>query len=346
MGNSKHSLNTYKIKQDKSTSIYYYNIIGKKEKQELAGQDNTSIIELENFSYIGIYDGHGEKGKEASIYLKNHLERYIKKNYKIIQNISVNNPLNNNFINYINKENIKEDSNTNYLNQNKLKKLFTNEYKCIQNYFKKYKYDYKLSGTCSLCAIYNHINSVLYCINLGDSRCVLGSIKNNKKIAFELSSDHKPNRENESRRISNLNGKVASKGGGVSRVYKINSDEPGLAVSRSLGDLLGHDCGVVYEPEVIAKEINVDDYFVVIASDGVWDIMSSNEVIGFIFNKMFENKDSNKDTIVKSLVEECRLRWELLNLYKEKYINENIQIKIDLETKNEIDDISAIILFF
>lgn len=56
---------------------------------------------------------------------------------------------------------------------------------------------------------------------------------------------------------------------------------PGLAMSRSLGDQIAHSVGVSTEPEVMKFEISPEHKFIVIASDGVWEFLS-NEQIGQI----------------------------------------------------------------
>ena len=58
-------------------------------------------------------------------------------------------------------------------------------------------------------------------------------------------------------------------------------DTPGLAMSRSLGDGLAHTLGVSWEPEVKQLVLEPSDKFIVIASDGVWEFLS-NEQIGKI----------------------------------------------------------------
>jgi len=110
-----------------------------------------------------------------------------------------------------------------------------------------------------------------------------------QKTAYQMTVDHKANRDDEKKRIESKNGIVSYEKNGVlgpSRVYPRNDDGPGLAVSRSLGDLILHNHGVISEPEITHKEIDPDDKFIVIGSDGIWDVMNSSEVIGFIFDKI------------------------------------------------------------
>lgn len=300
-----------------SANIFGHTINGKKQKMELTGQDSFDTIELgETIKFFGVYDGHGEKGREGSDLVKSMINKSVMKDGKYFAN-SLSSMI-------------------------QVKKYFDSLFNKIQSQFEKKKNDFELSGSCAVCVLY--IEPCLYCINLGDSRAVLGSLKDGRKIASELSSDHKPNRDNESRRIADSGGQVVSKHGGVPRVYKKNDDTPGLAVARSLGDIIGHECGLISTPEIICQELDPDDQFIVIGSDGVWDIMGSSEVVGFVFDKL-ESRKYNKDQIAQLLVEECRLRWDLLSLFKEKFMNENVQTKSDDSLSYEIDDITAVIFF-
>ena len=77
------------------------------------------------------------------------------------------------------------------------------------------------------------------------------------------------------------------------------------------------------------------DRFIVIASDGVWEVMRSAEVIGFIM------RVENKDQAAELLVKEARNRW--VNINKEKKINNRIG---DYPTaRRGIDDITVVIGF-
>ena len=53
---------------------------------------------------------------------------------------------------------------------------------------------------------------------------------------------------------------------------------PGLAMSRSIGDFVAHSVGVSPNPEVIKFELQPDDKFIVIASDGVWEFLTNEEI--------------------------------------------------------------------
>nr|GMD54370.1 probable protein phosphatase 2C 50 isoform X1 [Ipomoea batatas] len=101
--------------------------------------------------------------------------------------------------------------------------------------------------------------------NCGDSRAVLCR----GKSAMPLSVDHKPNREDEYSRIEALGGKVINWDG--HRVSGV------LAVSRSIGDRYLRPY-VIPEPEMTFTPRAKEDECLILASDGLWDVMANEEV--------------------------------------------------------------------
>ncbi|EPS72331.1 hypothetical protein M569_02427, partial [Genlisea aurea] len=101
--------------------------------------------------------------------------------------------------------------------------------------------------------------------NCGDSRAVLYR----GKVAVPLSVDHKPNREDECARIEAAGGKVIQWNG--HRVSGI------LAMSRSIGDRYLKPW-IIAEPEVRLLARAREDDFLILASDGLWDVVSNEEV--------------------------------------------------------------------
>ena len=54
---------------------------------------------------------------------------------------------------------------------------------------------------------------------------------------------------------------------------------PGLAISRSIGDLNAERSGLISMPEVISHDVDVDnDMYLILASDGVWEFLSPAQV--------------------------------------------------------------------
>lgn len=65
---------------------------------------------------------------------------------------------------------------------------------------------------------------------------------------------------------------------GPARVWLPTEDIPGLAMSRSLGDTVAHTVGVSSVPEMHVVELTPADRLLVVASDGLWEFMSNQEV--------------------------------------------------------------------
>ncbi|CAM6099508.1 unnamed protein product [Calypogeia fissa] len=108
--------------------------------------------------------------------------------------------------------------------------------------------------------------------NVGDSRAVLSR----KGKALDLSVDHEPQKPDERQMVE-------SKGGVVSRsvasgIYRVDRR---LAMSRAFGDydLKQH---LSVQPDIWDEQLVADDEFFVIASDGVWHVMNSQEVVDLV----------------------------------------------------------------
>lgn len=108
-------------------------------------------------------------------------------------------------------------------------------------------------------------HKVLYIANVGDTRAVLSR----NGVEERLSVDHKVADKSEHDRII--------KGGGV-----IMNDRVGgtLVLTRAMGDFALKDSGVICQPTIRKHFIRPFDRFVVIASDGVYDTLSDEDVVG------------------------------------------------------------------
>ncbi|OPY78182.1 MAG: Protein phosphatase 2C [Syntrophorhabdus sp. PtaU1.Bin058] len=102
--------------------------------------------------------------------------------------------------------------------------------------------------------------------NTGDTRVIIGTEGN---VAV-LTVDHKPGLPGETRRIENLGGEVTRIG--TPRVQGI------LAVSRALGDAYLKPY-VIAEPRVAEGYLGKENDYAVLACDGVWDVLTPEEVI-------------------------------------------------------------------
>jgi serine/threonine protein phosphatase PrpC len=139
-------------------------------------------------------------------------------------------------------------------------------------------------------AVVVHIGEKMYTsANVGDSRAILcrGS------EAVNLTTDHKPDGLEERARVEKLGGVVKWHGYlGPDRLpvqgmgaYRINGN---LAVSRAIGDSLERPF-VSSQPDICEFERSDDDRFILVASDGLWDVISSQEAVDFIKQIMAGN---------------------------------------------------------
>ncbi|XP_072984441.1 probable protein phosphatase 2C 52 [Typha latifolia] len=110
------------------------------------------------------------------------------------------------------------------------------------------------------------VGNHLYVANVGDSRAVVSKAGK----AIPLSNDHKPNRSDERKRIENAGGVVMWAGtwrvGGV------------LAMSRAFGNRLLKQY-VVADPEIQEEVIDNELEFLVLATDGLWDVVPNEDAV-------------------------------------------------------------------
>jgi protein phosphatase 2C family protein 2/3 len=125
------------------------------------------------------------------------------------------------------------------------------------------------SGSTANVAIYDKLSNSLFVANTADTRAILSR----NATAYDLSMDRKATDPEEIARISKAGGFVIS-----GRVLGT------LAVSRALGDAqLKSKKGVLIpDPEVSCFNPSKQDEFMVIATDGLWDVFSSQGVVDFV----------------------------------------------------------------
>ncbi|MED6187111.1 hypothetical protein PIB30_073272 [Stylosanthes scabra] len=161
--------------------------------------------------------------------------------------------------------------------------------------------------------------------NLGDSRAVLATTSDCGILsALQLTTDMKPNLPKEAERIMESRGRVfcLEDEPGVYRVWMPNGKTPGLAISRALGDYCVKDFGLISVPEVTQRKLNSRDQFLILASDGVWDVISNQEAVKIVGSS--EEKGKAAERLVKCATHEWKRKRRGI----------------------AIDDISAICLFF
>lgn len=117
---------------------------------------------------------------------------------------------------------------------------------------------------------------------------------------------------------------------GPYRIWIRQKDIPGLAMTRSFGDYVASTVGVISEPEVACFQISkgnfkadLDDRFMVVASDGLWEFISNEEVMELVIPAFVRN---NAEQAVNLLQKKAVEAWQR-------------------EDEN-IDDITIVVIFF
>ncbi len=218
--------------------------------------NDLSLTETENFSRLnvdlfGVFDGHG--GGEISKAVSKTLPQYFYKQ----------NMMNDNCPKPISKY-------TNYI---------VSTFDNLQNDLNAKHSKSTLQGTTvCLCLVYDFKGKkYITAMWTGDSRAIAC---NQKLIAESLTLDHKPDMPLERFRIQKLGGEITFEKNDVPRINGV------LAVSRALGDF-DQKKYVEHKPDV--NHYYCDYKFIVVATDGLWDVMDNQTVCNIIYENIINN---------------------------------------------------------
>ena len=296
--NSINNLYLKKNSFEKSKIKHYFalSLAGKTSEGETkTNQDSyfvlTKIHNFNNFNVFGVFDGHGPHGHLVSQFLVKYFTDFFNNNPEI-------------------KKCKKEFDILNLL-------LKTN-YKILQNAITsseeklKEQKDINLEYSGSTCCMLIIIHQKIICANIGDSRAILLT-ETIKEDILNLSNDHKPNFKKELERIKQHGGVVEKCiyedgiADGPFRVWNSSKQEyPGLAVSRSIGDIEATKLGVTCEAEFNVKTIKSNMKYIIVASDGIWEYLNNKNVCDIIkpFYALGDAKGGAEE-----LIKESRGKW-------------------------------------
>lgn len=129
-----------------------------------------------------------------------------------------------------------------------------------------------------------------------------------------LSRDHVPAEPDEKDRIILAGGKVMpcmdpfGSFIGPPRVWDSSGEGPGLMMSRSFGDQMGHLVGMTAKPEVMFSTEFEYTRVLVTGSDGLWEKMTE-EIIVQTVKRHLKDKFNAADKICTELVNVATNRW-------------------------------------
>jgi len=217
-----------------------------------------------SISVFGVFDGHGSCGHLVSGYVKKEMPKALSKSL------------------------LKAETTKAEPDCKAIAKIINDAFVGVNNRLEVDKsIDSSLSGTTAVAGVILGKSGSRRVVmgNAGDSRAIIGYEDEDGNIKVkELSDDHKPDREDEKARVLSYGGRVEpliDEDGepiGPHRVWLPNMMLPGLAMARSIGDDIAATVGVHAVPEVLTYKITEKDKFMVIASDGVWEFLSNEQV--------------------------------------------------------------------
>jgi len=159
----------------------------------------------------------------------------------------------------------------------------------------------------------------IFIANAGDSRCIICE----DARVFALTSDHKPSIPFERERIINSGGQITQ-----GRVQGT------LAVARSFGDIEYKDkstlgAGVLTcEPDIKIWNVVDATEFMVLACDGLWDVMTNEQVAQFVRKRLLKGIRAQK--VCESLVKHAykigstdNISVVIVSFFKRSYLEKN-----------------------
>ncbi|KAJ0770352.1 putative protein-serine/threonine phosphatase [Helianthus annuus] len=230
----------------------------------------TSVQGNPNVHFFGVFDGHGHAGKQCSEFVQNRLVELLCNDDTLVEDP-------------VNAFNVAFSTTNTELHENP-------------------DIDDSMSGTTAITVLV--IGDKLYVANVGDSRAVIAVKKDDHGhvVAQDLSQDQTPFRNDECERVKECGARVLSvdqvegvkdpsvqswgdeenAGSDPPRLWMRNAMYPGTAFTRSVGDSIAEKIGVVAVPEVSVVQLTANNPSFVLASDGVFEFLSSQAVVDMV----------------------------------------------------------------
>ncbi|KAL6193865.1 PREDICTED: probable protein phosphatase 2C 35-like [Fragaria vesca subsp. vesca] len=217
-----------------------------------------------NIHFFGVFDGHGQLGTECSSFVKDRLVEVLADDPTLPYD-----PVG----------------------------AYHSAFLTTNNELHSSVIDDTMSGTTAITVLV--VGNMLYVANVGDSRAVIAVKDGNRIVAEDMSCDQTPFRKDEYERVKLSGARVLSvdqveglkdpniqswgdeesEGGDPPRLWVPNGMYPGTAFTRSVGDSTAEKIGVVATPEVSVVQLTPNHLFFVVASDGVFEFLSSQAVV-------------------------------------------------------------------
>jgi len=243
------------------------------------GMEDAKLVELavdRNTALVAVFDGHG--GKDVS----NYAARVFTRELRASQHFAVGN--------------FPEALKATFLGIDDLLRTPTVKAELARSSSDSNDGDTIINNSGCTAIVSVICRDTIYVANAGDSRCVLGV----GGKAVQMSFDHKPDLPVETQRITRAGGYIVE-----GRVVG------NLNLSRSLGDLTYKDNRdlspenqmITADPDIRSATLTHDTDFMILACDGVWDVLTCDQCVAFIYDRLKRNQPLT--TIVEQLLDRC-----------------------------------------
>ncbi|KAL7690071.1 putative PPM-type phosphatase domain, protein phosphatase 2C family [Plasmopara halstedii] len=280
---------------------------------------------------LSVFDGHGPQGAFVSHFVREQYHQAVAKTYAALVSPSCWRADGHDRHDAMRDTERKGES----IECDIITEVFRQASQIVTEILNASEIDISVSGTTAVSILVRKTD--LFIANIGDSRAVVAKFSDEQQC-YRLhceTKDHKPDVPEECTRIKMHNGRVFD--WGSCRVWLQDVDMPGLAMSRSFGDSVAKTVGVIAEPDVFiveTVEFGSTDRdqeeqrplaFAVLASDGIWEFMTTEECIHFLGECIINTGMSPQDACT-ALIEEACKRWD--------------------SEEDVIDDITAVVVYF
>ncbi|XP_020219261.1 probable protein phosphatase 2C 65 [Cajanus cajan] len=254
--------------------------------QKGVNQDSMAVWEdytgEKDVIFCGVFDGHGPLGHKVSQFIRDNLPSKLSAAIEISQQKAIK-YYDANDAETASFDDVYDDYSSPNMSLAAWEGCFLKSFDEMDEYLAQ---EINTDSYCSGCTAVTLIKQgdQLIVGNLGDSRAILCTRDRDQLIPVQLTVDLKPDIPSETSRIVNCEGRVfaAEEEPDVYRIWMPDDDCPGLAMSRAFGDFCLKDYGLISVPDVFYRKITPQDQFVVLATDGIWDVLTNSEVINIV----------------------------------------------------------------
>ncbi|XP_009766317.1 putative protein phosphatase 2C 1 [Nicotiana tabacum] len=308
-------------------------------QQGRKGVNQDAMIVWEDFmsedvTFCGVFDGHGPHGHLVARKVRDALPLKLKSLLQSFESNRSENP-------QVETVDPDKDQVTSDKVVTQWKDAFLQSYKAMDKELRSQpNLDCFCSGSTAVTLIKQGSN--LYMGYIGDSRAILASKdENDSMVAVQLTVDLKPDLPREAERIKQCKGRVFALQDEpeVHRVWLPYDNAPGLAMARAFGDFCVKEYGVISMPEFSHRVLTERDQFIVLASDGVWDVLSNEEVVDIVSSA--PTRSSAARILVDSAAREWKTKYPTSKMDDCAVVCLFLDGHMDMESDNEEQSFSS-----